>query len=92
VLKLAAGSDTQSVVPFTGLKFPDAVAVDNAGDVYVTDSHRTGRVLELMAISNAQIELPFTGLNRSWGLAVDADRNVYVADSINERVLKLPAH
>jgi serine/threonine-protein kinase len=37
VVKLAAGSSTQTVLPFTGLNQPYAVAVDTAGDVYVTD-------------------------------------------------------
>ena len=38
----------QSVLPFTGLKGPTAVAVDNAGDVYVVDE--LGRqVLKLAA-------------------------------------------
>ena len=37
VLKLAAGSATQSVLPFTGLNNPGGVAVDTAGNVYVTD-------------------------------------------------------
>ena len=36
VVKLAAGSTTQTVLPFTGLNAPSGVAVDNAGSVYVT--------------------------------------------------------
>ena len=41
VLKLAAGSSTQTVLPFTGLHDPDGVAVDTAGDVYVADYRST---------------------------------------------------
>ena len=37
VVKLAAGSTTQDVLPFTGLQEPRGV-VDPAGSVYVTDS------------------------------------------------------
>jgi DNA-binding beta-propeller fold protein YncE len=48
VLKLAAGSNTQTVLPFTGLKYPDGVAVDTAGDVYVADFDNN-RVLKLAA-------------------------------------------
>ncbi|OOK76173.1 NHL repeat family protein [Mycobacterium kansasii] len=45
VLKLAAGSNTPSTLPFTDLNFPYGVAVDNAGNVYVTDFHK--RVVKL---------------------------------------------
>jgi serine/threonine-protein kinase len=48
VLKLAAGSDTPSVLPFTsGNNYPEVVAVDTAGNVYVTDQQN--RVLKLPA-------------------------------------------
>ncbi len=40
VLKLPAGSNTPSVLPFTGLHLPCGVAVDAAGNVYVTDMSR----------------------------------------------------
>jgi len=46
VLKLAAGSSTQDVLPFAGLNGPDGVAVDSTGNLYVTDS-RNNRVLKL---------------------------------------------
>jgi len=36
VLKLAAGSTTHVELPFTGLLGPEGVAVDTAGNVYVT--------------------------------------------------------
>ena len=47
VVKLAAGSTTQSVLPFTGLGRPLGVAVDSAGTVYVTDE--SNQVLKLPA-------------------------------------------
>jgi serine/threonine protein kinase, bacterial len=46
VLKLAAGSSTQEVLPFTGLKNTGGVAVDSTGNVYVTD-YSNDRVVKL---------------------------------------------
>jgi serine/threonine-protein kinase len=48
VVKLAAGSSAQTVLPFTGLNGPHGVAVDNGGNVYLTDSG-LGVVLKLAA-------------------------------------------
>ena len=79
VLRLAAGSTTQSVLPFTGLNGPGSVAVDSAGNVYVTDI-QSNRVLKLAAGSTTQSVLPFTGLNGPGGVAVDSAGNVYVTD------------
>ena len=47
VVKLAAGSSTPTVLPFTGLRGPMGVAVDSAGNVYVIDQN--DRVLKLPA-------------------------------------------
>jgi hypothetical protein len=48
VLKVAAGSDAPTVVPFDGIEKPIRVTVDTAGNVYVIDGgHR--RVLKLAA-------------------------------------------
>jgi serine/threonine-protein kinase len=46
VLKLAAGSSTQTELPFTFLNTPSGAAVDSAGNVYVCDGNR---VLKLTA-------------------------------------------
>jgi serine/threonine-protein kinase len=89
VVKLTPGSDTPTVLPFTGLYQPQAVAVDSAGAVYVTDFNH--RVVKLAAGSNNQTQLPFTGLSYPEGLAVDSAGSVYVADRGNDRVVKLPA-
>jgi serine/threonine-protein kinase len=37
VVKFAAGSSTQTVLPFTGLNTPSSVTVDKSGNVYVAD-------------------------------------------------------
>ena len=46
VVKLAAGSSTQDVLPFAGLKTPWGVAVDSIGTLYVSDAGNN-RVLKL---------------------------------------------
>jgi serine/threonine-protein kinase len=87
VVKLASGSSTPSVLPFTGLYQPQGVAVDKSGAVYVTDFNN--RVVTLAAGSNSQTVLPFTGLNYPEGIATDGAGSVYVADRGNNRVVKL---
>ena len=79
-----------TVLPFTGLSTPDAVAVDSVGNVYVADGGNS-RVVELAAGSSGPTELPFTGLSNPSGVTVDAARAVYVTNVANNRVLKLPA-
>ena len=64
VLKLAAGSDTPTVLPFTGIKYPEGVAVDTSGNVYVVDASNNSRVLKLAAGSDTPTVLPFTGLKK----------------------------
>ncbi|UQX10815.1 serine/threonine-protein kinase PknD [Candidatus Mycobacterium methanotrophicum] len=83
----------QSVLPFTGIDFrlsPSGVAVDGAGNVYVTSEGMYGRVVELAAGSNTTTVWPFAGLYQPQGVAVDTAGNVYVTD-FNNRVVKLAA-
>ena len=42
VLKLAAGASTQTVLPFVGLSYPEDVAADGAGGVFVATPATTG--------------------------------------------------
>lgn len=86
--RLASG---QTVLRFTGLDFPfspGGVALDKAGDVYVSSQGIYGRVVKLAPESQAPAVLPFRGLYQPQGLAVDANGTVYVAD-FNNRVVKL---
>jgi serine/threonine-protein kinase len=88
------GSSTpsgQTVLPFTGIDFrlsPGGVALDSAGNVYVTSEGMYGRVVELQAGSSTTTVWPFNGLYQPQGLAVDTGGAVYVAD-FNNRVLKM---
>ena len=79
-----------TALSFTGLKNPEGVAVDIAGDVYVADRGKN-RVVTLTAGSTTQTELPFTGLNHPQGVAVDTVGDVYVTDYYNNRVVKWAA-
>lgn len=81
----------QTVLPFNGIEFrlsPGGVALDKAGDVYVTSEGMYGRVVELPSGSSTPAVLPFSGLYQPQGLAVDSAGAVYVAD-FNNRVVKL---
>jgi serine/threonine protein kinase, bacterial len=46
VLKLSAGTSTQTALPFIGLNHPSGVAVDAAGNLNITDRDNK-RVLKL---------------------------------------------
>ena len=87
VVKLPKGSNKPAVLSFKGLYQPQALAVDSAGAVYVTDFNN--RVVKLTAGSDNQTVLGFDGLNYPEGVAVGSDGSVYVADRGNGRVVKL---
>lgn len=83
----------QTVLPFNGIDFrlsPGGVALDKAGDVFVTSEGMYGRVVELPPGSSTPTVLPFSGLYQPQGLAVDSAGAVYVAD-FNNRVVKVAA-
>jgi len=79
-----------TLLPFTGLTYPSGMAVNSAGDLFLTDS-LNDRVLKLAAGSAEPTVLPFTGLHHPGALAVDTAGNVYVNDGPGNRVLKLAA-
>ena len=89
-VELPAGATAQTVLPFTGVSVPWGIAVDGAGDVYVTQ-HDSSQVLKSPAGSDTPTELKFTGLNTPLAVTVDNAGNVYVADRGNDRVVKLAA-
>lgn len=89
VLKLPAGLNTPIELPFV-VPVPMGVAVDDAGDVYVTDGGNR-RVLKLPAWSTTQVEVSFGGdlEGLPGGVAVDNAGNVYAAGK--DSVWKLSA-
>ena len=84
VVKLAAGSSTQTVLPFTGLRYPFSVAVDTADNVYVADTYNA-RLVKLAAGSSAQTVLPSNGWGTPNSVAVDNAGTVYT-ESRQKRV------
>jgi hypothetical protein len=86
----------QSVLPLTGLENPQDVAVDTAGNVYVTDLHQvkvdngfpdaSTRVIELATGSDTQTELP-QFLHAT--LMTDPAGAVWVQDGGHDKLVKL---
>lgn len=81
----------QRALPFTGLSRPWGLAIDPAGDVFITD--RLDRsAMELPARPGGygpQRALPFTGLGDPLGMAVSCNGSVFVADDRNGDVVEL---
>jgi sugar lactone lactonase YvrE len=74
---------------------PYGVAVDSAGDVFVTDAFEN-TVSELLAVNGSvpaspTIRILGSGFNTPIGVAVDASGNVYVADAGNQLVKEIEA-
>lgn len=84
VVKLPIGTegrrwDSQQVFSFDDVSVITAVAVDTAGDLYITDTVGN-RVLKLDVRTGVQEVLGFTGLELPDGVAVDSAGTVYVGD------------
>ncbi|MEB3032267.1 serine/threonine-protein kinase PknD [[Mycobacterium] nativiensis] len=89
VVKLAADSDTSSMLPFSDQYQPRGLTVDKDGNVYFSDVN--AHVVKISADSESHVVLPFAGLEDPDGVAVDSEGNVYVADRGNDLVLRLEA-
>jgi Bacterial Ig-like domain (group 3)/Divergent InlB B-repeat domain/Abnormal spindle-like microcephaly-assoc'd, ASPM-SPD-2-Hydin/NHL repeat len=88
VVEVPAGclsSTCQVTVPAVGLNGAAGVAVDGAGDVFITDQDNN-RVVEVPAGGGPQTTV-MSGLNMPEGLAVDGAGDVYIADENNHRVV-----
>lgn len=79
----------ESTLPTSGLNFPQGVAVDNAGNLYVADVINNRVVKETLSGGTySQSTIPTSALHNPEGVAVDAAGNVYIADAQHNRVLK----
>jgi len=74
-----------------GINNPNGVAVDAAGDVFISDASGNA-VWEAPAAgppNGNPFVLSFSGLSSPAGLALDANGNLYVADSGNKQILNM---
>jgi sugar lactone lactonase YvrE len=74
----------------SGLKTPDAVAVDAAGNVFVADAGANA-VYEYAGGSGAGTSVG-SGLKAPGGVATDAAGNLYISDTGNDRVVVVPSN
>jgi sugar lactone lactonase YvrE len=74
--------------PITGLNSPQGIAVDSAGNVYITNT-AVNEVLKYPAGGGSPVSIA-TGLNKPQGVAVDDVGNVYIADTGNNRIVEVP--
>jgi len=81
----------QTTVPVSGLTYPSGVAVDRAGNLFVSDS-ANNVVWENPAGGGATITVSTAPLMLSspGGIAVDASGNLYIADFGHSRVVEVP--
>jgi len=82
----------QTTLPFSGLYQPVEVALDSAGDVFITDDGNH-RVLELPRTANGygpQVTLPFSALSQPTGITLDSAGDVFIADANKNDVVELP--
>ncbi|MGA2889525.1 MAG: pectinesterase family protein, partial [Terracidiphilus sp.] len=71
---------------------PQAVAVDNAGNIFVADFQASGSAIYRLSVTNGVVQQQTTvagGLTNPVSLAVDLSGNVYVADEGAKAVYKL---
>ena len=73
----------------SGLSLPAFVAVDGAGDVFISDQNNS-RVVEIPAGGGAQTTVG-SGFSDPTGVAVDGAGDVFIADATNDQVVEVPA-
>jgi len=84
----------QIAMTVTGLASPGGIAVDAAGDIFISDT-ANNQVVELpkgcnpASSGSCQITVA-TGLSNPQGSAVDGAGDLFVADTGNNRVLEIP--
>jgi sugar lactone lactonase YvrE len=86
-----AFSPTTSTALGGGLAFPLGVAVDDAGNLFVADTHNS-TVKEILAAGGyTTVNTLGSGFLYPYGLALDGAGNVFVADTLNSEVKEILA-
>jgi hypothetical protein len=88
----------EMVVPTTNLGYPDGVAADANGNIYVSDydggspddptMNGTPAIVKIDPQGN-QSAAPTSGVNSPYGLAVGGNGDIYIADEEHSRVVKV---
>jgi hypothetical protein len=73
----------------SNILYPEGVAVDGAGNVYV--AYDNSNVEEIPANGGAVINLAKNAFKYTVGIAVDAAGNIYVADADSTQISEIPA-
>jgi hypothetical protein len=82
----------QTTVPASGLRYPNGVAVDGAGDVFIADSGNNRVVKVPAGCTNAACQTTVgSGLDDPAGVAVDGAGDVFIANFNDTRVVEVPA-
>ncbi len=75
---------SQITLPFSGLNYPAGIALDSAGDVFVSNWVGSS-VVELLSKTSTgygpTVTLPFSGLSRLGGIALDSAGDVFIAEN-----------
>ena len=87
--QIAFDPGPQITLPLSGLKSPNGIAVDAAGDVFVSDDE-LNEVLELPT-GDAPAVRTFSGLPGALGVGVDGAGDLFVGDDNGTKVVELPA-
>lgn len=72
----------------SGLNFPEGVAVDANGNLYIADTANNRVLKETLSVEGYSPKTIGSGLAYPTGVAVDGAGNVYITDTGNHRVLK----
>ena len=91
-LQAAKGYAPLMAFPVSGVYYHTGVAVDSAGNVFITGSYQN-RIVELAKTAagyGPRTDLPVSGLYASTGIAVGIAGNIFFSDSGHNREVELP--